>query len=136
MTQHPIHDLDDDVHQRVRLGILASLQATAEVDVTALKTTLGVTDGNLGSHLQALEQAGLITQRRTTGTGRRRTWVKITRQGRRALRTEIAALQRLLGSLQDRPTSRPVGNPDPKRPLTHAHALSVRNVRICRCPAH
>lgn len=101
MTQHPIHDLDDDVHQRVRLGILASLQATVEVDVTALKTNLGVTDGNLGRHLQALEEAGLITQRRATGSGRRRTWVKITTKGRRALRTEIAALQRLLGNLQD-----------------------------------
>jgi len=101
VTQHPIHDLDDDVHQRVRLGILASLQAAVEVDVTALKTNLGVTDGNLGRHLQALQEAGLITQRRATGSGRRRTWVKITIKGRRALRTEIAALQRLLGNLQN-----------------------------------
>ncbi|MFZ2012467.1 MAG: transcriptional regulator [Nocardioides sp.] len=116
MTQHPIHDLDDDVHQRVRLGILASLQATVEVDVTALKTTLGVTDGNLGRHLQALEGAGLITQRRTPDTGRRRTWVKITRKGRRALRTEIAALQRLLGNLQE-----PAQQPDPPTRTPSAH---------------
>jgi DNA-binding MarR family transcriptional regulator len=100
MTRHPIHDLDDDVHQRVRLGILATLQNTARADFGHLKTSLGLTDGNLGRHLQALEEAGLVTQRRTTGDGRPRTWVKITARGRRAQRNEIAALERLLGTLQ------------------------------------
>lgn len=99
MTRHPIHDLDDDVHQRVRLGILAALQGLAGADVAHLKATLGVTDGNLGRHLQALEAAGYITQTRATGSGRPRTWVKISSKGRRALRAEIRALQRLLGQL-------------------------------------
>src|SRR5450631_2756318 len=81
MTQHPIHDIDDDVHQRVRLGILASLSGLAKADVRHLKTTLGVTDGNLGRHLQALEEAGLVAQTKTTGNGRPRTWVKITAKG-------------------------------------------------------
>lgn len=106
MTQHPIHDIDDDVHQRVRLGILASLSGLAKADVKHLKLTLGVTDGNLGRHLQALEEAGLVAQTKTTGNGRPRTWVKITAKGRRALRDEIRALQRLLsevGALPDQP---------------------------------
>ena len=106
MTQHPIHDIDDDVHQRVRLGILASLSGLAKADVRHLKLTLGVTDGNLGRHLQALEEAGLVAQTKTTGYGRPRTWVKITAKGRRALRDEIRALQRLLsevGALSDQP---------------------------------
>lgn len=99
MNQHPIHDLDDDVHQRVRLGILAALHGLAKADVNHLKTTLGLTDGNLGRHLQALEHAGLISQNRINGPGRPRTWVKITSKGRRALREEIATLQRLLGAI-------------------------------------
>ena len=106
MTQHPIHDIDDDVHQRVRLGILASLSGLAKADVRHLKLTLGVTDGNLGRHLQALEEAGLVAQSKATGNGRPRTWVKITAKGRRALRDEIRALQRLLsevGALSDQP---------------------------------
>ena len=106
MTQHPIHDIDDDVHQRVRLGILASLSGLAKADVRHLKLTLGVTDGNLGRHLQALEEAGLVAQTKTTGNGRPRTWVKITAKGRRALRDEIRALERLLsevGALSDQP---------------------------------
>jgi DNA-binding MarR family transcriptional regulator len=99
MSNHPIHDLDDDVHQRVRLGILASLDGLTKAQVSHLKTTLELTDGNLGRHLQALEAGGLITQSRTNGDGRPRTWVKITTKGRRALRDEIRALQRLLGAL-------------------------------------
>ena len=100
MNRHPIHDLDDDVHQRVRLGILAALHGLARADVNHLKTTLELTDGNLGRHLQALEQAGLVNQTRTTGAGRPRTWVKITAKGKRALREEVQTLQRLLGSIE------------------------------------
>ena len=33
MTDHPIHELDDDVHQRVRLGILASLRFSREASL-------------------------------------------------------------------------------------------------------
>ncbi|HEY8837085.1 MAG TPA: transcriptional regulator [Dehalococcoidia bacterium] len=42
-----------------------------------------------------MEEAGLVAQTKTTGNGRPRTWVKITAKGRRALRDEIRALQRL-----------------------------------------
>ncbi|MDQ6947409.1 MAG: transcriptional regulator [Actinomycetota bacterium] len=101
MNEHPIHDIDDDVHQRVRLGILASLYGVASADFTHLKTTLGVTDGNLGRHLQALQEAGLISQKKSTGGGRPRTWVKITSKGRHALRAEVHALERLLGALEE-----------------------------------
>lgn len=97
MSQHPIHQINDDVHQRVRLGILASVHGMAKADFTYLKSTLELTDGNLGRHLEALEQAGLIALSRTTGSGRPRTWVKITAKGRKALRDEVRALQQLLG---------------------------------------
>ena len=60
MTEHPIHELDDDVHQRVRLGILASLVALSRADFAHLKRELSVTDGNLGRHLEVLEAAGLV----------------------------------------------------------------------------
>ncbi|MGI9008488.1 MAG: winged helix-turn-helix domain-containing protein [Streptosporangiaceae bacterium] len=117
MNEHPIHDIDDDVHQRVRLGILASLHGVAKTDFTHLKTTLGVTDGNLGRHLQALEEAGLISQHKSTGGGRPRTWVKITSKGRHALRAEVRALQRLLGALDD-PAAQTPDHRDPDEART------------------
>ena len=93
---HPIHRLDDAVHQRVRLGILAACVGVAKVDFAYLKQTLDLTDGNLGRHLETLEQAGLIIVDRARRTGRPRTWIRISAKGRKALRSEIAALRELV----------------------------------------
>jgi predicted ArsR family transcriptional regulator len=100
MSSHPIHRLDDDVHQRVRLGILAVLTSVAKADFAHLKTTLQVTDGNLGRHLQVLEQGGLITVKKTTENGRPRTWLQVTRKGRAALRRELQALNDLIAEIE------------------------------------
>jgi DNA-binding MarR family transcriptional regulator len=101
VTEHPIHRLDDDVHQRVRLGILANLAGVARVDFTYLRDELGVTDGNLGRHLEVLEDAGFVAMTRSTGPGRPRTWIKITKAGRDALRREVEALRQILASTAD-----------------------------------
>ena len=103
MTQHPIHRLDDDVHQRVRLGILACLAGVTRADFAFLRAELGVTDGNLGRHLEVLETAGLVTMSKSSGPGRQRTWVKINRTGREALRREIEALRQILTSITPDP---------------------------------
>ena len=99
MTSHPIHRLDDAVHQRVRLGILAACVSTAKVDFAYLKSTLDLTDGNLGRHLETLAQAGLITIERVTRESRQRSWIKLTRKGRQALFSEIDALRELLDGI-------------------------------------
>ena len=99
MTEHPIHRLDDDVHQRVRLGILASLTGVTQVDFAHLKSTLGLTDGNLGRHLQVLEESGLIKVTKMFDTRRPRTWLKITRKGSTALRVELDALRDLMATV-------------------------------------
>jgi predicted ArsR family transcriptional regulator len=99
MTEHPIHQLDDDVHQRVRLGILALLAGVVRADFGLLKRELHLTDGNLGRHLETLRAAELITVDKTAVGGRTRTWVKITRRGRTALRQEVRALRDLIATL-------------------------------------
>ena len=99
MTDHPIHDLDDDVHQRVRLGILACLSGVARADFAHLKRELAVTDGNLGRHLDVLENARLIQVSREAHGGRSRMWIKITPSGRRALRRELNALKRIIDQI-------------------------------------
>jgi DNA-binding MarR family transcriptional regulator len=93
---HPVNDLDDAAHQRVRLGILAILAEAKEADFTYLRETLELTDGNLATHLRVLEGAGWITVRRE-GRGRgARSWIAITGQGREALDREVRALRALL----------------------------------------
>ena len=116
MNQHPIHRLDDDVHQRVRLGILAVLSSVARADFAHLKSTLEVTDGNLGRHLQVLEEAGLVSLEKSADAGRARTWVTVTRKGRAALRRETQALGDLIAEIErhDRSAAaRPLGRRDP-----------------------
>ena len=100
MNEHPIHDLDDDVHQRVRLGILAALTGLARADFAHLKRELALTDGNLGRHLEVLSEAGFVKLTRETAEGRPRTWVAITARGKMALRKEINALRKILSQVE------------------------------------
>jgi DNA-binding MarR family transcriptional regulator len=89
------------VHQRVRLGILAECANAARVDFAYLKSTLQLTDGNLGRHLETLEQAGLVEIQRERGPARPRSWIKITRKGRSALQREVTALRALLRTIDE-----------------------------------
>ena len=98
---HPTERLDDDVHQRVRLGVLALLSGVARADFVHIKTTLATTDGNLGRHLQVLEDAGLISIARVLEGRRPRMWVKITRKGRVALRAEVDALKEIVAMVDE-----------------------------------
>ena len=102
---HPTTRLDDDVHQRVRLGILAVLAGVTRADFSHLKRNLGTTDGNLGRHLQTLEEAGLVAIRKTADGRRQRTWIKITPSGRSALQTEIDALREIVALVETASTN-------------------------------
>jgi DNA-binding MarR family transcriptional regulator len=99
-TLHPVSGLDDVVHQRARLGILAILSEVAEAEVSALKAELGLTDGNLGRHLQVLADAGFVTLDRTLVGSRARTRVRATRAGAKAFRDEVKALRALLARVE------------------------------------
>ncbi len=92
---HPVHDLDDLTHQRIRLGVLAILSRVKQLEFTRIRDDLGTTDGNLSRHLSALHDAGLVVVTKTTTQGAR-TWVSMTPDGRAALRKEVAALRTML----------------------------------------
>lgn len=98
-ADHPVLRLEDTIHQRARLGILAILSETARADFAYLRDALALTDGNLSRHLSVLEDAGLVAITKVFESRRPRTWVKITRKGSAALAREVAALRDLLGRL-------------------------------------
>jgi DNA-binding MarR family transcriptional regulator len=102
-VSHPVNDLDDTIHQRVRLGILAVLSESRRADFNYLRTTLGLTDGNLSRHLSVLEDAGHVTIEKTFDGKRPRTWVAATKRGRAALRGEIEALTALIARVNGQP---------------------------------
>jgi DNA-binding MarR family transcriptional regulator len=104
MTDHPANGLDDVVHQRFRLGILAVAQQARRVEFTYLRTTLDLTAGNLSQHLNVLEKAGLIGIEKGYEGKRARTWIELTKAGKKALHDEIATLKTLIQQLEESAT--------------------------------
>lgn len=100
MTDHPAISLDDVVHQRVRLGILAIAHQARQVEFGFLRSTLELTAGNLGQHLTVLEKAGLVQIEKGYEGKRPRTWVTLTPAGQAALREEIAHLKELIQQVE------------------------------------
>ncbi|MBO2453208.1 transcriptional regulator [Actinomadura barringtoniae] len=98
---HPATDLDDVVHQRVRLGVLTIAHQARRVEFGFLRTTLDLTAGNLGQHLTVLEKAGLVSIEKGYEGRRPRTWINLTKAGERALRDEISNLKRLIQQVED-----------------------------------
>jgi DNA-binding MarR family transcriptional regulator len=96
---HPSLALDETVHQRTRLGILAMLSEAAECTFTTVRDELQLTDGNLSRHVRVLEEAGFVQVRKGYEGRRPCTWLGLTRQGHRALRAEITALEQLVARL-------------------------------------
>jgi DNA-binding MarR family transcriptional regulator len=89
------------IHQATRLKIMASLNKLgpdASLEFTRLRSILETTDGNLGTHLDALEKAGYITVDKLFEGRRPRTRVKATAAGRRAFVQHVAYLREIINS--------------------------------------
>lgn len=96
---HPVTELDDTIHQRVRLGILALLQESRRADFSYLRAALELTDGNLSQHLRVLQEGGYVELAKTFEGKKPRTWVSATATGRAALAAEVETLRTLVRSV-------------------------------------
>ena len=88
------------IHEPARLRILASLAVLDkddEADFSYLQDLLGLTSGNLGAHLAKLEGAGYIHVEKTFVDRKPRTFLSMTRKGRKAFAEHVAALNAILG---------------------------------------
>jgi DNA-binding transcriptional ArsR family regulator len=94
-------EVDPIIHQPTRLRIMASLvglEDGAQVDFTFLLGLLSLSDGNLSVHLQKLEGAKLIVITKEFVDRHPKTWVRITKQGRKAFEGYVASLESIIGS--------------------------------------
>ncbi|MCB0771657.1 MAG: transcriptional regulator [Flavobacteriales bacterium] len=91
-----IEGLDKMLESRVRLGILAVLVVNEWVDHARLKELLGVTDGNLASHLSALENVRYVQARKRFIGKRPNTSYKATVTGAKAFRAHLDAIEKLI----------------------------------------
>ena len=90
---------DEIIHQSTRLRLTATLNALAEGDMLEfgrLKAILGAADGNMGTHLNALEKAGYIEVSKDFMGKKPRTRVALTREGRSAFKRHVAYLRALI----------------------------------------
>lgn len=81
---------------RIRLGIMAVLMANESYDFNSLKETLEVTDGNLASHLKALEEKGMIRVNKTFIGRKPNTSYSATDNGKAEFLRHIQALEDLI----------------------------------------
>jgi DNA-binding MarR family transcriptional regulator len=94
---------DEIIHQSSRLRIVATLNAQGAremLDFGNLKALLGMTDGNLATHLAALEKAGYVEIAKDFVGKRPRTRIALTARGRKALRSHVAFLRSVLDNVQ------------------------------------
>ena len=117
---HPTQALDDIVHQRTRLGILAVLAEVGRAQFGFLKEALRLSDGNLSRHLLVLEEAGYVEIDKGYEGKRPRTWVRITKAGRRALGDEVASLKALVRQLERPADEEASPAPEPAKPPRRA----------------
>ncbi len=90
---------DEIIHQSTRLRIAATLNALAQgemLEFGRLKAILGATDGNMGTHLTALEKAGYIEVVKDFVGKKPRTRVALSAQGRAAFARHVAYLRALI----------------------------------------
>ena len=94
--RHITEGLDRVIHERARLGIMAMLVGGEEIEFTALKKSLGLTDGNLNAHLRVLEKSGYISETKQFIGRRPRTAYRASAKGMEAFRKYIDGLERFL----------------------------------------
>ncbi len=106
--------LDPVIHVPARLRIVVSLAALRDGDdlsFTRLQDMIGLTPGNLITHLRKLEDAGYVTTDRSGNGNAARTSVALTHDGRAALDRYTTALRQLLDSASPRAPHQRAGGP-------------------------
>jgi DNA-binding HxlR family transcriptional regulator len=94
-----ISELNKIFDNRVRLGIMSVLMVNDNVDFNTMKELLDVTDGNLASHLKALEKEEVIEVRKQFLGRKPNTSYKVTPLGEELFKKHIDALEKLLNPL-------------------------------------
>lgn len=91
-----LDDLDANLSAPKRLAAMGILSSARRVEFSYLREHLGLSDSDLSKQLKVLSTAGYVTSKRTGKGKTRSSWFSITPNGRAALDTHAAVLQRLL----------------------------------------
>jgi DNA-binding MarR family transcriptional regulator len=95
-VNNPFEHLDKVLEHRARLQIMSVLVVNAQSDFNTLKEMLGVTDGNLASHIKMLEKEKYLTVSKSFVDRKPNTQYKITEKGRNAFKKHLDALESVI----------------------------------------
>jgi DNA-binding MarR family transcriptional regulator len=92
-------EFDKLVHQPTRLQIFAFLYRHGTSEFTTIADSLGVTEGNLSSHLQTMEEAGAVRVEKEFVDRKPRTTYELTDEGEQLFEDHIELLETLIDGL-------------------------------------
>lgn len=94
---HARHRLDEVIHSPVRFSIVAALATVDEAEFASVRDAIEVSDSVLSKQTGALAAAGYVKARKGYVGKRPRTWLSLTRAGRAAYESHLAALREIAG---------------------------------------
>jgi DNA-binding MarR family transcriptional regulator len=95
-VKSPFENLDKVLEHSTRLQIMSVLVAGESPDFSTLRESLNVTDGNLATHMKALERAKYISVLKTFVDRKPNTRYKCTEKGRQAFRRHLDAMEHVI----------------------------------------
>ncbi len=96
MNDFDYQQIDDTLHSRIRLAVVAALVSVEQADFNFLKEMVKTTDGNLSTHIRKLEEAGYVSSKKKFVQKKPKTTYKITDKGRRSLEEYVSTLEKFL----------------------------------------
>jgi DNA-binding HxlR family transcriptional regulator len=94
--KNPIENLNKAFDSRVRLGIMSALLVNTDVSFNELKELIQVTDGNLASHLKALEENGYLKVNKGFIGRKTNTTYTVTKAGEKAFKLHLEGLEKMI----------------------------------------
>lgn len=89
-------DLNKAFESRIRLGIMSILIVNDWIDFGTLKEMLNITDGNLASHIAALEKEEYVEIKKQFVGKKPNTSYAVTKAGKKAFNDHLDALEKIL----------------------------------------
>lgn len=99
-VSNPISGLNKIFDNRIRLGVMSSLMVNDEISFNDLKQLLEVTDGNLATHLQTLEESGFLKVHKGFIGRKTNTTYSITKAGEKAFKDHLSGLEKMINGVK------------------------------------
>src|SRR3982751_2998999 len=95
-VNNPIAGLNKIFDNRIRLGVMSIVMVNEEINFNDLKQLLEVTDGNLATHLQTLDDSGFLKVHKGFVGKKTNPTYSITKAGEKAFREHIEGLEKMI----------------------------------------